>query len=93
MWGNSMMSHDEQRLLLAIERSLRQEDPGLARRLSRLSSGRSQRSWKITLAVALLGALLLPLGFAVASALTVVVGCVLLACGFCAAHRARRGSL
>ncbi|GAA4694433.1 hypothetical protein GCM10023215_35050 [Pseudonocardia yuanmonensis] len=85
-----MLSGDEERLLTAIERQLRAEDPDLDRRLGRwLEPPPRRRRWMLP-ALVVLAVLCILVGLVVAEAGVFLGGLVLAGVAWVIVHRRRR---
>ena len=86
-----MLSGDEERLLTAIERQLRAEDPELDRRLGRgLGPPAPRRRWLLR-ALVVLAVLCILVGLVAAEAGVFLGGLVLAGVAWVLVHRRRRG--
>ncbi|GAA2892701.1 hypothetical protein GCM10010472_59120 [Pseudonocardia halophobica] len=86
-----MLSGDEERLLTAIERQLRAEDPELDKRLGRgLGPPTGRRRWLLPVLVTL-AALCILVGLVVAEAAVFLGGLALAGAAWIVVHRRRRG--
>ncbi|MEU7812544.1 DUF3040 domain-containing protein [Pseudonocardia halophobica] len=86
-----MLSGDEERLLTAIERQLRAEDPELDRRLGRgLGPPAGRRRWLLPVLVTL-AVLCILVGLVVAEAAVFLGGLALAGTAWIVVHRQRRG--